>query len=110
MYSAERLTDIQIVMRKPSLEPFIETERRKNDLRSSTRQLSKVTANVIRSCQSCDPEENFKMLNHHIAQLESSKSSVTEARLNHLRGLRAVLQMLLASYSFEDAGMFGLVT
>ena len=89
-------------MEKPSLEPIIETERKKNDLRSSTRQLSKVTANVIHSCQSCDPEENLKILNCHISQLEISKSSTTEAQVNHLRGLRAVLQMLLASYSFED--------
>ena len=85
-------------MGKPSVEPIIETERKKNDLRSSTRQLSK----VIRSCQSCDPEQNLKILNCHISQLEISKSSITEAQVNHLRGLRAVLQMLLASYSFED--------
>ena len=89
-------------MGKPSLEPIIETERKKNDLRSSTRQLSKVTANVTRSCQSCDPEVNLKILNSHISQLEISKSSITEAQVNHLRGLRAVLQILLASYSFED--------
>ena len=86
-------------MGKPTFTSTSE-ERKRNQLRSEIRQQSRVNPDVVKSCQSCYLKENMTVIEGHINRLESLNSSsvLTRTQINHLRGLRAVLQMLLTVF------------
>ena len=86
-------------MGKPS---FADTEehRKRNQLRSDVRDQSKAIGqdDVLTSCQSCFMKDNMCVLEHHISRLNHPNVSDDNRTLvNHLKGLRAVLQMLLST-------------
>ena len=86
-------------MGKPTFTSTSE-ERKRNQLRSEIRQQSRVNPDVVKSCQSCYLKENMTVIEGHINRLESLNSSsvLTRTQINHLCGLRAVLQMLLTVF------------
>ena len=86
-------------MGKPS---FADTEehRKRNQLRSDVRDQSKAIGqdDVLTSCQSCFMKDNMCVLEHHISRLNHPNiSDDSRTLVNHLKGLRAVLQMLLST-------------
>ena len=86
------LTD---VMGKPSYAERI--TRKKNQLRSDIRQKSRVTENVLRSMQTCSIKDNLEILNDQISKLckDEVKRNINLSLINHLKDLRAILQMLI---------------
>ena len=91
-----------------------ETQTRKhNEARSDIRNWSRVTENVLKSCQSCSITDSIPILDKHISHLEtinSSKGIVKEqpnavygqSQIQHLKGLKAVIEMLLATIPREQ--------
>ena len=82
-------------MGKPSYAERI--TRKKNQLRSDIRQKSRVTENVLRSMQTCSIKDNLEILNDQISKLckDEVKRNINLSLINHLKGLRAILQMLI---------------
>ena len=82
-------------MGKPSYAERI--TRKKNQLRSDIRQKSRVTENVLRSMQTCSIKDNLEILNDQISKLckDEVKRNINLSLINHPKGLRAILQMLI---------------
>ena len=77
---------------------LIQKKRGKNELWNEIRQESKVTENVLKSIQSCFLKDNLSTLNEHIPRLLKDEGNrvINSSLINHLKGLWAILQMLLA--------------
>ena len=72
--------------------------RSKNDKRSSIRKGSQLSENVTKSLQTCRLNENETVLNEFIARHELSQNETIKKLCHNLRGLRAVLQVLLSQF------------
>ena len=70
----------------------VKTLRGKNQKRSEIRHFSAESKNVLRSLQTCSIRENLSVIENHIRKRQGNPEL-----LDHLRGLKAVLQELLAS-------------
>ena len=65
------------------------------DVRTDIRKNCKVTENILKSLQTCYLKQNMKLLESHIDRLENNTESATgNGLMSHLKGLRAVLQVL----------------
>ena len=78
-------------------------KRAKNALRSQIRRESGIMKNVLKSCQSCSVKDNLNILDDEIGKLEngSSYEYSRSCHLWHLKGLKAVLKMLLVDIPNE---------
>ena len=73
------------------------------DVRTDIRKNCKVTENILKSLQKCYLKENMKLLESHIDGLENNTESATgNGLMSHLKGLRAVLQVLLCQIPTEQ--------
>ena len=61
----------------------------KNEARTHLREQAFISEDILKSQQPCMIKDNLNILNQHIASLNS-----TEIK-NHLKGLKAILEMLL---------------
>lgn len=74
----------------------------KNKIRTEIRRNLKFSEQVLKSQQTCALSENEKILSTKIDNLEgrvemAKRFSTTETHVNNLKGLRAVLQNLIAN-------------
>ena len=76
-----------------------------NALRTEVREPAKVSEDVLKSTRRCSLKEHLDILNKHISNLEKNSSENASAcicsLIDHLKGLRAVLQVLLAKIPTE---------
>ena len=89
-------------MGKPPYSKDQRENRTSNTLRTEIREQSLGTADgnirILKSLQTCYLKDNMKVLDEHIAKLN------LEETLSHLRGLKAVLQMLQGQLPNEKNG------
>ena len=72
----------------------------KNEARTHLREQAFISEDILKSQQPCMIKDNLNILNQHIASLSS-----TEIK-NHLKGLKAILEMLLVQVPSRKAYSF----
>ena len=81
----------------------VQSKGRKNEHRSELSQMSKSSSgasDILTSCQTCDAKVDLLILNKHIQKISSNPVKMTDdilSLLNHLKGLRAIWQILTAT-------------